>query len=182
MPANVEIKARLHDRGSMLEKIAALTAAPPVALEQEDTFFRSSRGRLKLRSLPDGSGELIFYDRPDTAGSRESHYEISRTPDAASLRTVLAAALGGTQSVIKTRLLFHVGQTRIHVDAVAGLGDFLELEVVLAPGQPPSEGHRIAADLMERLGISPGDLLETAYADMLSAGRDAASRPAADVC
>jgi predicted adenylyl cyclase CyaB len=182
MPANVEIKARLHDRGSMLEKIAALTAAAAVVLEQEDTFFRCSRGRLKLRAFPDGSGELIFYQRPDTAVSRESHYEISRISDAATLRTVLAAALGGMQTVTKTRLLFHVGQTRIHVDTVAGLGDFLELEVVLAPGQPPSEGHRIAASLMEQLGIVPGDLLETAYADMLSAGGCTASRPAADVC
>lgn len=182
MPANVEIKARLHDRGSMLEKIAALTAAAPVVLEQKDTFFRCSRGRLKLRAFPDGTGELIFYERPDTAGSRESHYEISRTSDAETLRTVLAAALGGTQTVTKIRLLFHVGQTRIHVDAVAGLGDFLELEVVLTPGQPPSEGHRIAASVMQQLGILPGDLVETAYADMLSAGPGAESRPAAGVC
>ena len=182
MPTNVEVKARLHDRGSMLEKITALATTPPVVLEQEDTFFRCSRGRLKLRSFPDGTGELIHYERPDTAGSRESHYEISRTAAATSLRTVLAAALGCTQTVTKTRLLFHVGQTRIHVDAVAGLGDFLELEVVLTAGQPHSEGHRIAADLLERLGIPPGDLLQTAYADMLSAGRDAASRQASDVC
>lgn len=182
MPANIEIKARLHDRVAMLRRIAALTAAAPVVLEQEDTFFRCPRGRLKLRRFPDGNGELIFYDRPDTAGSRESHYELARIADTASLRTVLAQALGGMQTVIKTRLLFHVGQTRIHVDDVAGLGDFLELEVVLAPGQPAADGHRIAAGLMGQLGILPGDLLETAYADMLAAAALPASHPGADVC
>lgn len=167
MPANIEIKARLHDRDAMLRRIATLTADPPVVLEQEDTFFPALHGRLKLRVTPDGGGELIAYDRPDTAGSRESRYQLARVPDATMLRTVLGEALGTLQTVTKTRLLFHVGQTRVHVDTVAGLGDFLELEVVLRPGQPSGEGHAIAAKLMESLGVQPADLLDRAYADML---------------
>jgi adenylate cyclase class IV len=71
-------------------------------------------------------------------------------------------------------LLYLVGQTRVHLDSVAGLGDFLELEVVLRPDQSPAEGQIIAAGLMRRLGIHDSDLIATAYADMLSAsGRDA---------
>lgn len=167
MPTNVEIKARIHDRDRLLQRIATLTTAPPVVLEQQDTFFGCDRGRLKLRSMPDGAGELIFYDRPDTAGSRESRYEIAPVAAASQLRTVLAAAVGERQTVTKTRQLFHVGQTRVHVDTVAGLGDFLELEVVLRPGQPPGEGHAIAAELMASLGVQPADLLDRAYADML---------------
>ena len=48
-----------------------------------------------------------------------------------------------------------------------GLGDFLELEVVLRPGQDSAEGQAIAAELMGRLGVRADDLCATAYADML---------------
>ena len=70
--------------------------------------------------------------------------------------------------VTKTRLLFMVGQTRVHLDEVEGLGDFLELEVVLADGQTPAEGHYIAREIMAALEVQDEDLLTGAYADMIA--------------
>jgi adenylate cyclase class IV len=51
---------------------------------------------------------------------------------------ILTKTLGTTGVVTKTRNLYRVGQTRIHIDQVQGLGDFLELEVVLRPEQSES--------------------------------------------
>jgi predicted adenylyl cyclase CyaB len=110
---------------------------------------------------------LIWYDRPNTAGSKRSDYRLAAVADPATLRDVLERAYGVTQVVEKMRTLCLVGQTRIHLDEVDGLGSFVELEVVLQDGQPESEGHRIAAELMARLGIAPSDLLTSAYVDML---------------
>jgi adenylate cyclase class IV len=111
---------------------------------------------------------LIFYHRADVTGAKQSDYETTPVADAAALKTVLREALGETATVEKTRVLYLVGQTRVHLDTVVGLGTFLELEVVLRPDQSPSEGYEFAADLMRRLGIGGSDLVATADADMLT--------------
>ena len=70
--------------------------------------------------------------------------------------------------MVKERTLFLVGRTRIHLDAVQGLGSFMELEVVLEDGETPEAGVREAHELMARLGIGPSQLVEVAYVDLLT--------------
>ena len=54
--------------------------------------------------------------------------------------------------VRKSRILYKKGPTRIHLDTVEILKDFLELEVVLTAGQSLPAGIGIAEDLMRDLG------------------------------
>jgi len=168
VPDNIEIKARVRDLRRVETLAESLAGAGPEIFEQEDTFFKAQRGRLKLRVWSSARGELIFYARPDTLGPKHSEYRIAATSDPERTREVLAAALGTAGTVRKTRFLYRVGQTRIHVDDVAGLGHFIELEVVLHPGQSTDEGERIVRDLMARLEIGEGDLIAGAYVDMKS--------------
>lgn len=60
-----------------------------------------------------------------------------------------------------------VGQTRIHIDTVMDLGNFMELEVVLQPEQTIAEGEQIARLLQVKLEVKDEDLLDCAYMDML---------------
>ena len=80
---------------------------------------------------------------------------------------ILSEAYGIRGVISKVRYLYMVGQTRIHLDDVKGLGKFMELEVVLRPDQTDADGQAIAEDLMYKLGIQECDLIETAYMDML---------------
>ncbi len=168
MPSNIEIKARVADPERKQTLAEQLAGAPPVILHQEDTFFPCARGRLKLRQLASDHGELISYQRADVSGSKQSNYLVYHTDQPAELRAVLADALGTGGVVTKTRRLYLVGQTRVHLDEVVGLGSFLELEVVLAGGQPPEEGHRIAREIMAALEVEEADLIDRAYADLLA--------------
>ena len=168
MPSNIEIKARVADPELKRTLAETLAGTPPEILHQEDTFFPCPDGRLKLRQLAKDRGELIAYQRADVAGTKQSDYLIYRTDHPAELRATLVSALGTGAVVTKTRWLFLVGQTRVHLDEVAGLGSFLELEVVLRDGQSPDEGHRIAREIMAALEVSEADLVDCAYADLLS--------------
>lgn len=170
MPANIEIKARIASVRALLPVARALSDDDHLPLiHQDDTFFRVPEGRLKLREFGDGSGELIHYLREDAEGPKRSDYVLSPAPEPGGMREVLARALGVLGRVRKTRILVLVGHTRVHLDQVEGLGDFMELEVVLQPGQTEAEGHAIAEDLMGRLGVAPGDRVRGAYLDLLLA-------------
>jgi adenylate cyclase len=167
MPRNVEIKARASDPARLRALALELADGAPVVIEQDDTFFATAEGRLKLRTFADGRGELIFYARPDRTGPRTSRYAIAPVGDAAALREVLAAALPVRGRVRKRRELLLAGRTRIHLDRVQGLGDFLELEVVLAADEDVAAGEAEARALMARLEVAPGDLVAGAYLDLL---------------
>jgi len=168
MLRNVEIKAILRDRAAVLAAAANKSDGPPETIVQHDFFFPCSKGRLKLRVFESGCGELIRYERDDVAGARSSHYQIVRTSDPEVLLDILSHALGRIGEVRKTRILYLIGQTRLHIDRVEGLGDFLELEVVLRPDQSEDEGQQITEALLAELGIEKNQLVAEAYVDLLS--------------
>ncbi len=59
----------------------------------------------------------------------------------------------------------------MHLDRVEGLGEFLELEVVLREGESAQTGMKEAYGLMARLGVQQTQLVDTAYVDLLNAAR-----------
>ncbi len=168
MARNVEIKARIASVESLFALVEKLADDGPTEIMQDDTFFSCANGRLKLRTGSAGEGQLIFYQRPDISGPKESFYLISRTATPDSLRQVLSLAYGECGRVRKRRTLFLIGRTRVHLDTVEGLGDFLELEVVLSDNESTEAGQSIANGILQKLSISPEQLTEGAYVDLVS--------------
>jgi len=169
MARNIEIKARVQDLSALAARIAAVADSGPVEIPQDDTFFVAPHGRLKLRVFADGHGELIAYRRTDEGGPKVSTYLVSPTLSPETLRDALTMSNGQEGRVIKHRTLYVVGRTRVHLDRVEGLGDFMELEVVLADDEDVDAGTREAHELMGRLGIAADCLVQGAYHDLLRA-------------
>jgi len=177
---NVELKALDPDPARSLAVCRELGAEDRGVLRQRDTYFRARAGRLKLREQEPGGATLIQYDRPDAAAARESRYRLTRVDDPDDLRASLDAALGTLVVVDKERRLLLWEGVRIHLDTVAGLGSFVELEGVAPPESDLAPEREKVARLQRELGIE--EVLTDSYSDRLL-GADAlvaAAREAMD--
>jgi homotetrameric cytidine deaminase len=164
---NIEIKARDPDPARTLELALGLGASDEGVIAQRDTYFTRARGRLKLREQEPGEDELIEYRRVDEPGARASSYRRVPVRDAAKLREALDAALGTLVVVTKQRRLLLLGNVRIHLDALEGLGSFIELEAVAAPDSDLAAEHDQVDRLREQLEIGDDALLGDSYSDLL---------------
>ena len=167
MARNIEVKARIENIDGLAVKVAGMADKGPIEIFQDDTFFACPNGRMKLRTFSDNTGELIFYKRPNQSGPKESVYSIAPITSPDKTREVLSRGYGQTGRVRKHRTLYIIGRTRVHLDRVEGLGDFTELEVVLAEKEPTENGVLAANELLGKLGIPADHLIEGAYVDLL---------------
>jgi len=177
---NLELKVRCTpaELERLRRRLEALTCAPIQRLHQVDTYVAVDHGRLKLREFH-GAGdpaeveraELIAYDRATETGSRWSDYRV--VPIAASAAPDLLAALLLTHDqlavVDKVREVGVIGQTRVHLDEVAGLGAFVELETVIA-GQPDEAAAAEHRQVIAALGLESHPAIAGSYGELAIAG------------
>ncbi len=162
---NVEAKFRLADREHILERALAIGFTKRAQLSQRDTFFVTTAGKLKLREET-GGAHLIFYRRHEIAALQLSDYEIVPVTEPDRTRSIMAAAFGVLAEVIKRRVLLMRDNVRLHLDTVEGLGEFGEIEAVLAEGESEEANRDRVARLLVDLGIGEADLIDVSYFEL----------------
>src|SRR5688572_25725673 len=123
---NVEIKARCNNPAAIRQYLSDHNADFKGTDNQTDTYFNVPNGRLKLR---EGNIEnnLIFYERVNQAGPKNSNFNLVRVPDQASLKEVLAKSVGILVEVKKEREIYYIDNVKFHLDTVPLLGSFVEI-------------------------------------------------------
>ncbi len=176
MNRNIEIKAVCNDLDWVRTVARELSARLAGVEAQCDTYFRTARGRLKLRrrllnTQEDGTGdeqfELIWYQRPDTTKAKGSDYHLIRVVDGAELRQLLADGLGILVEVHKRRIVYLWRKVRIHLDEVKHLGSFVELEAIVDESCDETSARAKIEHLCEALKILPDHLIDVSYSDLL---------------
>lgn len=163
---NLEAKFKLLDLDRARVQAESIGYRFRATLLQRDTFFRVTRGKLKLREEESGAC-LIYYARQDSEHLKLSSYEIVPIPEPEKTRAMLTEGLGNIATVGKTRILMMRDHIRLHLDRVEGLGEFGEIEAVLGE-QGDAEASRPAVDeLLRTLGVNGDSLIAESYFEML---------------
>ncbi len=174
MPRNLELKASIDSLRRAEETARSLGARFAGTLRQVDTYFAVVRGRMKIRSIDGRRHELISYQRPDRRSGRFSDYVVTPLDDPRALRRILARQLGIRAVVRKRRRLYLYRNARIHLDAVTGLGDFIEFEVLVTRGT--AQAKALFAELKNAFDIRASRTIGGSYSDLIKKS-DAPARP-----
>jgi adenylate cyclase class 2 len=162
---NFEFKAHLEDEAHVRATLKRLRARFLGTDRQVDTYFQVPAGRLKIR---EGRLEnsLIFYQRNNEAKARRSHVELMLLPRRNSVRVILAGALGILAVVDKRREIYFVGNVKIHLDRVRGLGTFLEVEAMTRSGDIKKVRAQ-AVKYQKLFAIPPEHIVPQSYSDLI---------------
>ncbi|MBK5272950.1 MAG: class IV adenylate cyclase [Bacteroidia bacterium] len=164
---NVEIKVKCNDPSFIRNYLVSGGAEFRGVDEQTDTYFKVANGRLKLR---EGTIEnnLIYYEREDQAGPKSSHFNLVKIEDAKGLKAVLAKSIGTKIIVKKKREIYYIRNVKFHIDEVAGLGSFVEIEAGNILVDMSQEQLKAQCDFyLHEFKIKDEDLVEVSYSDLL---------------
>jgi predicted adenylyl cyclase CyaB len=164
---NVEIKAKCQNPEFIRQYLLSHNAEFKGMDKQTDTYFNVANGRLKLR---EGNIEtnLIFYERNDQAGPKNSQFDLVKIEDANGLKEVLAKSIGLKTIVKKKREIYYINNVKFHIDEVPGLGSFLEIEAGNILAALPLQELKAQCDFyMKEFGVKKEDLIDVSYSDML---------------
>jgi predicted adenylyl cyclase CyaB len=165
---NIELKITLDSFDEIMTRLKKIGATEKGELHQIDTYYNSKRGRLKIREINKRYFELIYYERADTSGSKQSDYSVLKIKleELETMKFILKNSLGEKVRVEKKRFLWLYKNTRIHLDKVKKLGKFLELETVvkkITSKQAKNEHEEV----IKLLNLSKYKKMSVSYSDLI---------------
>jgi predicted adenylyl cyclase CyaB len=168
---NIELKISLDSFSPIVKILQKEKAKCEAILNQIDTYYNYPKARLKIREISNEFFEIILYRRPDKKSSKISNYEVTKLGDQKTkdlIKKIFAGLFGEKVIIKKKRELWLCKNTRIHLDRVDKLGNFLELETVvnkISFVQAQSE-HK---EVIKLLHLEKYSKISKSYSDLLLA-------------
>lgn len=168
----VEVKVRAdHSQvRSVLQKLGAIK----IGIEnQSDTYFAAPHKdfaktdeALRIRSL-DGQA-VLTYKGPKLDKVSKTREELETSVDEVTTTKILRA-LGFSEAGIvrKKREVFRAEEITVCLDTVEGLGEFLEVEIVVEDEKDLDTSRGKLFELLKQFGAGEKDSIRTSYLEMV---------------
>ncbi len=166
----VKVKADHENVRPILKKIGAAKVRTEI---QSDTYFAAPHRdfaktdeALRIRSL-DGQATLT-YKGPKLDGISKTREELETPVDEFTITRILHA-LGFSEAGIvrKIREVFRAGEIIVCLDAVEGLGEFLEVEIMAESEKDLETSSHKLFDFLKQFGFGAKDSIRTSYLEMV---------------
>jgi len=164
---NFEFKAKTTELDNLEKKLLELNPKFIGEDNQTDTYFNVTTGRLKLR---EGNIEnsLIYYERQNTAGAKQSDVLLYRHNPDKTLKDILIKLHGIKVIVEKIRKIYFIDNVKFHFDTIPELGTFIEVEAIDKNGNLGIEKLKEQANKYAALfNIKPSDYIALSYSDLI---------------
>lgn len=181
-----EMKCKIQDKDAVFRKLLSLGFQEDFHVKETDTYFDNEQGvirngdsALRIREtidLSDGKRlsmitfkgkkmDLTSMTRPEFETEVESADTMEAILNALGYRTVQPV-------VVKERTQYSLERMHACLDTVDGLGDFLELEVMVETESERDDALIRMEDMLETLGFSLSDTTTTSYLSQLQKETD----------
>lgn len=176
----VEVKVSVRNRVYLEEKLLEKGFLKGDLLKESDYYFdnacheiREKDMALRIRSCENLSMNttetFMTYKGPKLDQVSMTRKELEMKIESAEIGRDILKSLGYTEvpPVVKLRQEFHMDRMNACLDRVENLGDFLELEIVVAQENEKENALNQLILLLHELGYEREDIIRTSYLSML---------------
>lgn len=176
----VEIKIKVKDGVLLEDKLLKTGFFKGDLVREFDIYFdnpvhqiKDSDSALRIRSCENltlnQEKHFMTYKGPKmdmvSMTRKESEMQIDDAQTGKDILMSLGYCL--VYPVVKTRQYYHLDQITACLDQVDGLGEFLELEVIVAKEEEKQKALDSLLSLVQELGCNPEEMVRTSYLSML---------------
>lgn len=176
----VELKVSVNDREQLNDKLLKLGFVKGDRVKETDTYFdnqvnqiKDSDSALRIRSRENLTTNLsehfMTYKGPKMDGVSMTRKEVEMQIDDEKVGKDIVVSLGYVKMypVVKIRHYYSQNQITACLDQVEGLGDFLELEIIVSQEDEKQEALDMLVSLLRELGYSSKETIRKSYLSML---------------
>ena len=182
----IEIKLPVGDAADMEKQLAGLGFLKLQSVREEDHYFDNEAAQIKnsgealrvrtVTDLSDGRSESVITfkgKKMDTVSKSRKELETGVSERETAMEILRAIGFHAVEpAVVKIRKEYTKGRMHACLDSVEGLGDFLELEIVVESEADKDPAMEEIAGVLSRLGYSLADTERRSYLGLLTGAED----------